>query len=283
MKQLSPTLFCQDKTFNIWDRKCSWLTEVSSSFSWARLSSKSCSRVSVRPLRRGGAGRTAAAGDEDEGGGRGEERGQEEEGGGGEETQGWAVIKEREGWRTKGRGDGEEMLLLSETTQNTWHYLWHHLWQYDISRSQALTSVSVIGQFLAVWVSELFCQLVTDWHKLNFVLRLVKLLIVWRDKHPEFISSQFVPEDHISDHTRLVSFSCSLFQIILQKSTIKLFTGSQSLTEVKPGRFKTFCDLKLSLIYFNGLNDVDKQSISSWSSVVSWLSRSIKFSNDWWN
>lgn len=155
MKQLSPTLFCQDKTFNIWDRKCSWLTEVSSSFSWARLSSKSCSRVSVRPLRRGGAGRTAAAGDEDEGGGRGEEMGQEEEGGGGEETQGWAVIKEREGWRTKGRGDGEEMLLLSETTQNTWHYLWHHLWQYDISRSQALTSVSVIGQFLAVdkWVS----------------------------------------------------------------------------------------------------------------------------------
>ncbi len=126
------------------------LTELSSSFSWIRLSSKSCSRVSVSPLRGGRPSRTTEREEEEEPEGRGEEGLGWEEGGGagGEEIQGWAVTKEREGWRTKGRGDAEETLILSETHQEGKFMndiIWHQEWQCDVSRTEALTSDLVWG------------------------------------------------------------------------------------------------------------------------------------------
>lgn len=161
VKQLSHTLFWQDKHSKIRAKKYWWLTELSSSFSWTRLSSKSCSRVSVRPLT--GEGSVWAT------------TGEEKDGGVGEEIQGWAVIKEMEGRRMMGRGEGEETMNFSEIQQEgnslmtssmtSCVWLWCH-WQRVV--------FVTVGEAVTDWqkaASELWSFLITHHYKLLILCR----------------------------------------------------------------------------------------------------------------
>lgn len=137
------------KTSKIRASKNCRLTELSSSFSWARLSSKSCSRVSVRPLTGGGAGCTTVKGEHNGGGWGGEE------------------MKDTEGRCTTGRAVGVETPGLSETARKIHErpYTWHHV--RTVMSQKGLTA----GDAVTDWLKEqLKLQLDFTPTSLNYLL-----------------------------------------------------------------------------------------------------------------